>query len=291
MTCDDLKGKAYRVYFGPMIHRVGVFMAARFFRSSHVLLCALLCTALLAGCSSFQSKLDKRLQMMSAQQLFTNGEQDLQEGRWKNAAQYFEALQSQYPFGPYVQQAQLQLIYAYYKNRDFAEAQAAADRYLHLYPTSRDNDYVYYLRGLSYFEQDRNVLQRYLNIDLSERDLDSSEKAYRDFATLVRSYPKSPYNKDARQRMIYLRDLLAQHELHVAQFYMKRRAYIAAINRAGFLIKHFQGAPSVADALGILVTANRGLGRWDDADKAYRTLQKNYPKSSVLTKIDRKTHT
>ena len=126
----------------------------------------------LIGCSTFSSKIDDKLAKLSAQQLFTSGEQDVKEGRWSNAIKYFNALQSQYPFSPYIKQSQVELLYAYYKNRDFPEAQATADRYLHLYPTSSDNDYVHYLRGLSYFDQDRNILQRYLNIDLSERDLE-----------------------------------------------------------------------------------------------------------------------
>ncbi|MCD6056396.1 MAG: comL [Gammaproteobacteria bacterium] len=232
--------------------------------------------------------MDKELQGMSEQQLFTQGEQAVKDENWNHAIKYFETLQSQYPFGPYVKQSQIELIYAHYKNRDFPETQAAADRYLHLYPTSTNNDYVYYLRGLSYFEQDRNVLQRYLNIDLSERDLDSSEKAYQDFFTLVRTYPRSPYNQDAHQRMIYLRDLLALHELHIAQFYMKRNAYMASINRAGFLVQHYQGSPSVEEGLEILITANRKLGRTEEAAKAYAVLKKNYPDSRFLAQLDKK---
>lgn len=252
----------------------------------YVLLCMLLSfSVFMAGCSGFESKIDERLQAMSAQELFTNGEQSLAKHSWASAIKYFEALQAQYPFGSYLQKAQLQLVYAYYKDRDFPAAQAAADRYLHLYPTSKDNDYVYYLRGLSYFEQDRNIIQRYFRLDLAERDLDASEKAYQDFATLIRNYPKSTYVADARQRMVHLRNLLAKHQLQVAQFYMKRDAYIAAINRANDVVQHYQGTPSVPDSLVVLVTAYSQLDRPDDASKAFALLQKNYPKSQALAKL------
>ncbi len=260
-------------------------MAVIMARSLKAVLCIVLCTVTFTGCSGFESKVDKKLQAMSEQQLFTNGEQQLAQENWDSAIKYFEALQTQYPFGSYVKQGQLQLIYAYYKDREFASAQAAADRYLHLYPTRKGNDYVYYLRGLSYFEQDRNIIQRYLHLDLSERDLEASEKAYQDFATLVRLYPKSPYDQDARQRMIHLRDLLARHQLHVAQFYMKRDAYLAAINRANNLVQHYQGAPSVADGLAILVIAYHKLDRVDEASAAYKLLQKNYSSSRAFAKV------
>lgn len=265
-------------------------MIKTFIQKRYILGCLIICASLLAGCSGFESKVDKKLQAMSEQQLFTNGEQQLAGDHWSTAIKYFEALQAQYPFGTHIKKAQLQLVYAYYKDRDFPAAQAAADRYLHLYPTSKDNDYVYYLRGLSYFDQDRNIIQRYFRLDLSERDLDASEKAYQDFATLTRNYPKSPYNQDAKQRMVHLRDLLARHELHVAEFYMKRHAYIAAINRANNVVQHYQRAPGVDKGLAILVTAYDKLDRQDEARKAYQLLQKNYPDSPALAKLNQQRH-
>ncbi len=237
----------------------------------------------LSGCTG--SKKDDKYAGMTAYEIFSQGEQQMAKKSYSSAIKSFEALEARYPFGPYIEQAQMNLIYAYYRDKAYPSAAAAADRYIHLYPRSPHVDYAYYMKGLSSYSRGRTFFQYFLPIDLSQRDLTSATQAFQDFTILINRFPESPYNKDARQRMIYLRNLLAQHEINVAEFYMRRRAYVAAANRASYVVRHYQGSPHVIEALGIMVQAYTLLNMKPEADAAMLVLKKNYPNSSVYQKL------
>ena len=241
----------------------------------------------LGACDSFSGTTKDAYQGMSAKQIYTSGEASLQRGKYSNAVNAFEALQSTYPFSSYEQQSSLDIIYAYYKDKNTVAAKAAADRYIHMYPRSPQVDYAFYMKGLAGFYEGRTLPQRYLNIDLSVRDLTSARESYNDFKQLIRRFPNSPYNTDARQRMIYLRDLFAQHEIEVAQFYMDRDAYVASANRANEVLRYYRESPQVADALEIMVVSYHQLGMDQAANTTLRLLAYNFPDSKQLKRAEK----
>lgn len=240
---------------------------------------------LLAGCGTLPTP-SQVYRGQSAEQIYHAGEAALAKDNYADAVQAFEALDSLYPFSAYVQPAQLDMIYAYYKNNDNASAGAAAERYIRLYPRSADVDYAYYLKGLSNYDVDRGWLQHYLPADPALREPATLRQAYQDFNELVRLFPHSKYAPDARQRMIYLRNMFGRYELRVAQYYFERKAYVAAINRANYVLSHYQSTPSTQGALVLLVKANRLLGLQHAADNALRTLKLNYPRSKALAELN-----
>jgi len=205
---------------------------------------------LLSACST--SKDPSTSKMTSDEKLFHVGERALAKGYYKQAIDSFEALDTQFPFSKYAEQSQKNIIYAYYKAGEHASVIASADRFIHVYPRSKNVDYAYYMRGVSNTLVDRNLTQRYFPIDVSLRDLKSERKAFSDFNELVRRFPESQYTVDARQRMVHLRNLFAEHETHVAEYYFKRKAFVAAANRASYVIQHYQQSPSVTEALTLL---------------------------------------
>ena len=177
---------------------------------------------------------------MSAEQLFTQADSSLAKGNYSQTIKYLEALDAAHPFSVYAEQAQLDLMYAYYKNGDNTLAAATADRFFHLYPRSRHVDYAYYMRGIADFYQTRGIFAELFPMDIAWRDPGTQQQAYTDFASFLQRFPDSVYAPDARQRLIYLRNLFAQKTLYIAQFYMRRKMYVAAINRASFLIQQYQ---------------------------------------------------
>ena len=241
----------------------------------HLALLALICSLLLA-CAQ-PSKDDYTPSGLSAEQLFNNGEQAMLAGDYGSAITQFASLQAEYPFDKHAEQAQLNIIYAYYRKDDQASTVAASERFIHLYPRSPHVDYAYYMKGVANFSQERGILLQYLPIDISERDPGTSLEAYQDFTTLLRRFPKSRYAADAHQRMIFLRNMFAQKELNSANFYLKHRAYVAAANRASYIVENYQQAPQVKQALIILVKANRAMHLTQSADEAERVLQMNFP--------------
>lgn len=244
-------------------------------------LCCLLLILFLVGCSSKQTTPADAFSGRSANDLFTGGEYALTKRHYEKAIKQFEALDALYPFSEYQEQGQLNLIYAYYKHSDFAEAAVAAVRFTRIYPRSTSVDYAYYMKGLANFNQDRGVFQRYIETDLAKRDMGTSNRAYSDFAELIRRFPNSPYAPDARNRMIYLRNLMARRELLVAEFYYERRAYLAAINRCYYILKHYQHAPVVIPALGLMVEAYGQLNMPVMAKESLTILAYNYPESQT----------
>lgn len=234
---------------------------------------------LLSACASasFSQDPSKRYQHYSAQELYMKGKQSLNSRNYKSAVREYEALESLYPFGGYAEKGQLDLIYAYFKTRDYASASAAADQYIRVYPRAVHVDYAYYMKGLSDYESSRTWVQRNLPIDMSERDLTLDKIAFYDFRQLIQLYPSSYYANDAQQRMVALRNMFAKHELHIAKYYYERGAYVAAANRATYIVDHFQKTPQIKPALVILVKSNRKLGLTQAANDANAILQVNFP--------------
>jgi len=211
----------------------------------------------------------------SAAKLYAEAAQELDDGNYQTAVEYYEKLEARYPFGRYAMQAQLDVAYAYYKAEEPEQAIAAADRFIKLYPQNPYVDYAYYLKGIVNYNRSVGFLDRYIPTDPSQRDPGSALDSFQDFAELVRLFPDSKYTPDARQRMVYLRNNLAKNEIHVARYYMKRGAYVAAANRATYVIERFQRTSAVEDALEILVDAYKRLGEEKLAADAERVLALN----------------
>ena len=234
----------------------------------------------LTGCAKLGEWLPDQIdetEGWSAQQLYTEAQTARREGNYQTAIGYLEQLQARYPFGRYAQQAQLELIYAYYSDNQPEAAIAAADRFIKANPRHPIVDYAYYMKGVVNFSRGNAVLERLLPTDPSKTDTESAMQAYNDFAELVQKFPDSRYADDARQRMVYLRNSLAAYEVNVADFYMRRKAYLAAANRAQYVVETYPRTPAVHDALTIMVRAYEKLGLEDLAADTRQVLELNYP--------------
>lgn len=247
------------------------------------LLAVLFVITALAGCKTTTAY--QPYQGLSDKQILERGEYNMAKGRYEQASKDFEALDTLYPFGEYSQQGQLDIIYAYYKNDDTDSALAAADRYIRLYPRSPDVDYAYYMKGLINSGPPENWFHRWIQAPPEKRDLTGQQQAFQDFSTLVEEFPNSKYTPDARQRMVYIRNLLAEHQLEIAQYYMRHKAYVAAANRAGDVVEMYPGAPQVIPALAIMVEAYNKLNEPQMANNALRVLKTNYPNSPEAQKF------
>ena len=232
--------------------------------------------AVLSSCSMWGQKEDKT-RNWSAQRLYQAAKESLAAGDYETAIDYYEKLESRYPFGSRAQQAQLDTAYAYFKSDEPASAVAAADRFIKLHPRHPNVDYAFYLRGLANFDQGKNLVDRIVRLDESERDTGAAVQAFADFKALTTRFPDSRYSADARQRMLYLKNTLAGHEIHVADYYMRREAYVAAAGRARYVVENYPTTPSVPDALVIMATAYRLLKLDDLAADAIRGRGVHYP--------------
>ncbi len=246
--------------------------------SSTALIGGLLFTSFLTGCGVLPEQIDETAKW-SAEKLYTSAKESISEGGYDLGIKYFEKLESRFPYGRYAQQAQLEVAYAYYKKEETASAIAACDRFIRLHPNHPNVDYAYYLKGLANFNEDLGLFGRISDQDLTERDPGAAAESFEAFKQLVTLFPNSRYTPDATLRMNYLVNALASHEVHVARYYMKRGAYIAAINRAQASIKTYPNAPANEEALFIMVKAYDLLNINDLRDDAERVMRKNFPKS------------
>jgi len=237
-----------------------------------------LCTFLLASCKT--TTLDEQYKGKDDKQIFEAAEHDMATKHYENAIKNFEALDAIYPFGQYSQQAQLDIIYAYYKHNDSDSALAAADRYIRLYPRSPNVDYAYYMKGIIDMGAPEGWADRWIRTDPAQRDVGGMEEAFQDFRILVQRFPDSAYAPDAQRRMLYIRNLLAQHNLGIARYYFKRKAYVAAANRANDVVIGYPQAPQVIPALAIMVKSYQALNETEMANQALQVLVRNYPDSS-----------
>ena len=211
------------------------------------------------------------------QMLYRNAQRSLRAGNYERAITALERLEARFPFGRYAEQAQLELVYARYQSSDHDTARLAADRFIRLHPQHSNIDYAYYLKGLAAYNKNRGLLDRVFTSDISKRDMTSAREAYADFAELLRRYPHSDYASDAKQRMIYLRNMLAASEIHIADYYMRRGAYVAAANRARFVLENYPQAEPIPEALIVLVEAQYKLELPTAANDTLRVLAVNYP--------------
>lgn len=233
--------------------------------------------ALSAGCGIFGKEKKDETQGWTAERLYDEARGALDAGYYERAVEYYQKLEARFPFGVHGQQALLDLGYAYYKNEEHDAAVSAVDRFIKLYPRNRHVDYAYYLRGLANFNRGKGLTQRYLPTDSSQRDMSNNKQAFNDFAELLKRHPNTRYAEDARLRMTYLRNLLARHEVHVANYYMRRGAFVAAANRAQYVVENYQRTPAMPDALVIMAKAYKVLEMNDLAEDALRVLDYNFP--------------
>ncbi len=234
-----------------------------------------------SGCSFIQSFLPEetdKTKSWSASKLYAEAKANLAEGEYKSAIELYEKLEARYPHGAYAQQAQLETAYAYYKFEEPESAIAAADRFIKLHPRHANVDYAYYLRGLVTFPARKSVFEFIFPQDESKRDPNSSLESFNYFSELARKFPNSKYTKDAVARMRYLRNKVAKHELHVAKYYMKRQAYIAAVDRASYVVEHYQQTPAVSEALLLMVDAYTKMDQPRLAQDAQRVYNFNEQK-------------
>lgn len=208
--------------------------------------------------------------------LYQDAQERLEAGNYIRAAELLEAMDSRYPFGAYSNQVQLDLIYAYYKQDDTARALAHIDRFIRLNPNHPSVDYAQYMRGLTNMATDHNFFQELLKIDRADRDPAYARQAFADFRQLLRQYPDSVYADDARARMIYLKNRLAKYDLAVAQFYMKRGAWLAAANRAKYVVQSYPDTESLKPALEIMAKAYDTLDLPEMANNAKAVQRANF---------------
>jgi outer membrane protein assembly factor BamD len=234
---------------------------------------ALMTVMALPGCSSFRSK-----PITNADQLYDKAKKDLNNSDFGTAIKTFELLESRFPFSNVTRQAQLDMMYAYYENGDFENVIDQAEQFIRENPTHPRVDYAYYMKGLARFDPDRNFLERWFRVDLSKRPPVDSRTSFQAFQVLVQRFPNSQYAADARQRMVYLRNRLASYEVYVANYYLKRGAYLAALNRSKYAIENYDGAPMIKQALEISRESYAKLGMNDLADKTAAVLAQNFPK-------------
>ena len=236
--------------------------------------------AVSAACSSL-SKEDETTGW-SAQRLYGEAKDAMASREWQKAIKYLEKLEARYPYGRYAQQAQLEVAYANWKDGERASAIAAADRFIKLYPNHPNVDYAWYLKGLVNFYELQGVLSWLTTPDMSDRDPKAARDAYFAFKEVLTRFPESRYAEDSKARMRFLVNALASNEVHVARYYMKRGAFLAAANRAQYAIEHYPQAPAVEEAMAILVKAYDQLGMPDLRESANRVLTKNFPNSDYM---------
>ncbi|MEQ6886216.1 outer membrane protein assembly factor BamD [Salicola sp. Rm-C-2C1-2] len=246
-------------------------------RTTGKALACVLITLLVAGCASTGDD------TLPEEKYYEQARSSMNAGNFESAQQNLEALETYYPFGRYAEQAQLDLIYARYQNLDLQGARSAADRFLRLNPQSENADYALYMRGIASYYMDLGLAARYFPIEVDARDPGQQRQAFDDFSQLVNRYPDSRYAADARQRMIAIRNRMAGQELAAAEYYIKREAYIAALNRAQTVVEDYSRTPAVEEGLVIMAEMYARLGLDQEREDTARVLAQNYPDSPALS--------
>jgi outer membrane protein assembly factor BamD len=239
----------------------------------------------LTGCSFLNKDKENEARNWSVERLYAEAKKSLENGYYSRAAEYYEFLETRFPFGVYGQQALLDLAFVYYKIEKYDESISACNRFIRLYPQNPHVDYAYYLRGLVNFNRGKGFTDRILPVDLSQRDPSSALQAFQDFSELGKKFPDSQYMDDVQKRMVYLRNILAEHEINVANYYMRRGAFIAAVNRARYVVENYPRTPSVPDALVIMAKSYKVLEMNDLSEDVLRILEMNYPSHPGLADI------
>lgn len=245
-----------------------------------LLLATLLLTLTLGGCGLFSGKIDET-QAWSASKLYSEAKEELKAANYEKAVQLFEKLESRYPFGTYAQQAQMEIAYAHYRSGDQAQALAAVERFIKLHPNHPNVDYMYYLRGLINFNDKSDLLNFLVNQDPTERDPKATREAFDAFKQLADKFPDSKYTPDAIARMKYLVNAIGQYEVHVAKYYYRRGAYVAALSRAQTTVRDYRDAVAVEEALLVMSQCYDKLGMPELRDDTLRVFNRSFPNSTI----------
>ena len=240
-------------------------------------LAILVIIGLFAGCAGNK---ENRSQVSNIAEAYQDAQQAIANGNYSRGIQTFEAIQARFPFSDLSRQIQLELMYAYYKSGNREQSVEAADTFMRENPTHERVDYALYIKGISYFEQGKTFLERWFRRDVTKRPPKDVNLAYSSLRQLVDRYPASEYAPDARQRMIYLKNRMADYENHVAEYYIRRGAYVAALNRAKSALEEYNGADGNAQSLKLMAEAYDNLGMADLAADTRRVLAENFPGDS-----------
>ena len=231
----------------------------------------------ISACSTLNGDENDAAGDPSETSLYETAQKFINKRFWQDAIEVLQSLEENYPFGEYAEQAQLELIYAYYKSNELEAVSVTVDRFIRLHPKHRHLDYAYYMKGLATFTRHTGLLGDFTPIDLTTRDPGQAQLSFSYFADLVNRFPNSEYKNDAIKRMEFLRNLLARHEIHVANYYFERGAYLAAANRGRYVVENYQQTPAVPDALAIMAQGYHLLGLNDLSQASIAVLQANYP--------------
>ena len=250
-----------------------------------ILLINILIITLLSGCSYWENILKEKDASigMSPAEIYTQGKEFLDVEDYPNAIKYFDILEARYPFGKYSTQAMLDLAYAAYQSNLKDEAIVNSDRFIRLYPNHPNVSYAYYLRALSNFDKDSNFITKIFAQDPSKYDTSNLRQSFDDFTIVVNKFPNSKYASDSRNRLIYIKNMIAANELYIAKYYSKRSAHVAALERVKYMLKNYSGTPSSEEGLLIMINSYNNLKMDDLAFDASRVLKKNYPEY-IITK-------
>ncbi len=240
-------------------------------RSVHLILIGLMAIALLVGCG--RERIDDE---SSAEELYSQAQTALQGRNYDRAIRLYRALTIRYPFGRHAEQAHLDMAYAQYRARQYEAGLTTLDRFIRTYPTHPNVDYAWYLKGLMHYDQAMGFLRRMMPGQLVDRDQESARRSFMDFQELIQRFPDSRYVADARQRMVFLRNAMAEHEIVIGEYYYTRQAYIAALNRSKYVIENYPGAPANIDALLLMERAYEQLDMEQLASDTRKTLEYNY---------------
>jgi outer membrane protein assembly factor BamD len=258
-------------------------------RASLVFRVALLAALVVAvpGCKTvggwFGGGKEERTETLEVEQLYAEAHEAMRDGDYSQANKYYTRLIARFPFGPYNEQSQLDLAYVQYKIGKPEDATSTIDRFIRTYPRHRFISYAYYLKAVVNFDRNVGLMSRVFRTDPSARDLNGPLTSFNDFNEVLRRYPNSQYAVDARQRMVYLRNELARHELVVGLYYLRRGAYVSAANRGKWLLENYPQSEYEGDAIALMAASYSKLGQAGLADDSKRVLQKNYPEHPYLT--------
>jgi len=239
----------------------------------------------LSGCAYFAKEEVNAEESWTVERIYSEAKSALNAEDYHTALRFYSQLESRFPFGDYAQQSLLESAYVNYKMDEPDIALVTIDRFIRVYPLNENLAYAIYLRGLINFTRDIGLFEKYIPRDESQRDPGSARFALKDFTMLVNRYPESIYSEDAAQRIIYLRNRLAKHEVNVANYYMKRGAYLAAVNRGKYVIENYPRTPATPAALIIMAKAYKVLELPDLSNDALKVLTLNYPGHPGLSSV------
>lgn len=263
------------IAFFPAARRLRLMHMTSMRHSHYFKFFLLLLIVFAVGCHRHKKQDDA--EVLPVDKMYDVAKTALEKGDEGKAIKYYQRLIARFPFGPYTEQSSIELAFAQYKSGKNEDAYSTINRFIKTYPTQKHVAYAYYLRGVINFDRDAGFVNRYANQDATKREQTNTLKSFDDFNELVTKFPDSHYTPDARQRMVYLRDNLSRAQLNVALYYLKRGAYVAAINRSKTIIEKYERTPEAGDALAVIILSYKALGQDKLAADTERVLKLNYP--------------